>query len=114
MNGISTHVQDVSRGLPAPGIKVTLSRLEHGGQWTPLLSGTTDAGGRVDSLLPAGFPLQRGAFRLHFETASYFAAAGANCFHPYVEVVFTVSDPARHHHVPLLLSAFGYTTFRGA
>lgn len=114
MNGISTHVLDVSRGLPAPGIKVTLSRLGQAGQWAPIGSETTDADGRVPSLLPNGSTLQRGAFRLHFETGTYFSSAGANSFYPYVEVVFTVSDPARHHHVPLLLSAFGYTTYRGS
>ena len=113
MSGISTHVLDVSRGVPAPGIKVSLSRLGPGGQWSPAGEGTTDADGRVASLLRGG-DLERGEFRLRFETGAYFASAGVESFYPFVEIVFGVGDAARHYHVPLLLSPFGYTTYRGS
>jgi 5-hydroxyisourate hydrolase len=113
MSGISTHVLDTSRGLAAQGVAVTLERQEAAGGWLAITSTKTDADGRVKSLLPAGTPLVVGTYRLGFETGTYFSAAGIKAFFPRVDVVFAVADPTRHYHVPLLLSPFGYSTYRG-
>ncbi len=113
MSGISTHVLDTSRGIAAAGVAVTLEREETAGRWANIATTKTDADGRVKSLLPAGTALGAANYRLRFETGAYFAATGAPCFFPRVEVTFTVADAARHHHVPLLASPFGYSTYRG-
>ena len=74
----------------------------------------TDADGRVRDLLPEGTPLAVGTYRLEFETHDYFLARGVRAFHPSVVVHFLVDDPSGHFHVPLLLSPFGYSTYRGS
>lgn len=89
---------------------VRLSRLADG-VWTEVAARTTDEDGRVKSL-PEGS--MRGQYRLHFETGEYFRRLGGSSFHPYIEVVFEVDDPAENHHVPLLLTPFGYSTYRGS
>lgn len=114
MSNITTHVLDTSRGEPAPGVPVTLESQGPGGAWTPLASAATDADGRVRTFLPAAQRLEPGTYRLRFDTAAYFAARAQQAFFPWVEVAFTIRDPSRHHHVPLLLSAFGYSTYRGS
>ena len=113
MSGISTHILDTSRGVAAAGVGVSLERMDPGNKWISLARTTTDADGRAMGLLPAGTALDAGTYRLHFETGAYFAASGVQVFFPSVDVVFTVTDAARHHHVPLLLSPFGYSTYRG-
>ncbi len=110
---LSTHVLDTTRGVPARGIPVTLSAAGPDG-WTELARGATDADGRIASLLPAGAPAAPGTtLRLRFELEQYFAALGVSVFYPHVDVVFTPRD-SRHHHVPLLISPFGYSTYRGS
>ena len=110
---ISTHILDTSRGEPAAGVAVGLECRNPGDIWSPLGSGTTNADGRIPSLLP-GKPLSPGTYRLRFETGPYFTACRQDAFFPYVEVVFTIDDPGRRHHIPLLLSPFGYSTYRGS
>jgi 5-hydroxyisourate hydrolase len=110
---LSTHVLDTSAGRPAPGVGVTLERNEAGGPRT-LGRGTTDPDGRCRDLLPSGTPLEAGVYRLSFDSGAYFAARGLATFYPRVEVVFEITSPAEHHHVPLLLSPFGYSTYRGS
>ncbi len=112
MTGITTHVLDTARGRPAEGIAVSLE-IETAGSWRKLGAGTTDADGRVRDLL-AGGGAEPGHYRLRFETGAYHQAAGVNGFYPYVAIVFEVRDPSQHHHVPLLLSPFGYSTYRGS
>jgi len=117
MSAITTHVLDTTRGLPAAGVAVILEEADKAvgaGGWRELGRGSTDADGRVRSLLSAGTPLARGTYRLTFATGAYFAAQGAAAFHPEVSIVFTVDEPTRHHHVPLLVAPFGYTTYRGS
>ena len=104
MTGITTHVLDTSVGRPAGGVAVRLLR-----ETEELTSGTTDEDGRWVAL--AGEATTAGDYLLAFASGDYFGGAS---FHPQVTVDFTVSDPARHHHVPLLLSPFGYTTYRGS
>jgi len=114
MSGITTHVLDTSKGEPARGVPVALEKLMAGGEWKLLGRGATDSDGRIKDLLPAGSGLSRGTYRLLFDTAAYFQASKVEGFYPEVQVLFEVRDPSRHHHVPLLLSPFGYSTYRGS
>ncbi|GAC1689784.1 MAG: hydroxyisourate hydrolase [Candidatus Dormibacteraceae bacterium] len=107
---ISTHVLDTARGRPASGVGVTLSRRGGNGAWSVIGKGVTDDDGRVADLASR---VEAGDHRLEFATAAYFKAAGTRSFYPEVTVVFTITDPGAHHHVPLLLSPFGYSTYRG-
>jgi 5-hydroxyisourate hydrolase len=111
VSGISTHVLDTSRGRPAAGVPVTLERAGDSG-WRPVGSGTTDADGRVRGLLTSA-PAD-GRYRLTFDTGAYFQAVGEAAFYPEVSVTFVVADGEEHYHVPLLLSPFGYSTYRGS
>jgi 5-hydroxyisourate hydrolase len=114
MSGISTHVLDTSLGRPAVGIGVTLDARVVDGEWREISRAATNADGRVGNLLPAGTNLSPGIFRLRFDTAAYFASRDVQSFYPLVEIVFEVRDSAQHYHVPLLLSPFGYSTYRGS
>lgn len=114
MSSITTHVLDTARGRPASGLAVVLEAQTSDGGWTLVGKGTTDADGRVRELLPQSASLRAGLYRLTFDTQSYFAAQKLEGFYPQVTVVFAVRDPAQHYHVPLLLSPFGYSTYRGS
>lgn len=107
---ISTHLLDTSRGRPAAGVGVALHRRAADG-WELLADAETDRDGRVSELLPEGAPPSAGTYRLRFDTASYF---DGGTFYPEVVIVFEVRDPGEHHHVPLLLSPYGYSTYRGS
>jgi 5-hydroxyisourate hydrolase len=108
---ITTHVLDTARGLPAADMEVTLERGSATGEpWTHIGSGRTDADGRLADL---GSPPAPGRYRLRFDSGAYYAAAGTQGFFPEVTIQFTVERPDDHHHVPLLLSPFGYSTYRG-
>lgn len=113
MTTISTHVLDTSQGQPARGVPVTIE-IEAAGGWNLLGKGTTDQDGRVKELLPSEVALRAGVYRLIFDTDRYFAAQKTEGFYRQVTIVFTVRDPAQHYHVPLLLSPFGYSTYRGS
>ncbi len=102
----------MSKGLPAAGVGVRLERLRQGA-WEMMCSAETDLDGRCKSLLPDGEAVAKGEYRVRFETRSYFATTGAQCLYPFVEIAFEVSDD-RHYHIPLLLTANGYTTYRGS
>ena len=108
MSPITTHVLDTAQGRPAAGVAVTLER---GPDWTQVGSGRTGDDGRLAGL---GSPEASGPYRLRFDTGAYFAAAGTRAFFPEVTVQFEVERPEEHHHVPLLLSPFGYSTYRGS
>lgn len=110
MSTLSTHVLDAVSGAPAAGVAVVLSRLA-GESWQPLGQGRTDADGRLRDLAPEG--LDAGTYRLVFATGEYFSATGQTGFYPEVTVAFTVSDD-RHYHVPLLLSPYAFSTYRGS
>jgi 5-hydroxyisourate hydrolase len=111
MSAITTHVLDTAQGRPAVGVLV---RLEHvvGADGTVVATGTTDEDGRVRSLGPAR--VCRGTYRLVLNTAGYFTRTGQPCFFPEVSLSFLVADPDQHHHVPVLLSPFAYSTYRGS
>jgi len=116
MSSITTHVLDTARGGPAAGVPVLLELLleqrARSEEWVERGRGTTDADGRIKDLVTG--PLVPGVYRLTFDTAVYFRSLKLEGFYPYVAIVFEVRDPAQHHHVPLLLSPFGYSTYRGS
>ena len=114
MSGITTHILDVSRGRPAAAVLVTLENRVGPGEWNVLARGVTDADGRLRDLLREGQPLAAGDFRLTFDTGGYFDGLGVEAFYPQVQVQFTIRDPRQHYHVPLLLSPYGYSTYRGS
>lgn len=110
---ITTHVLDTSLGKPAAALAVVLSKAEaEGGAFREIGRGRTDADGRLASLLPAG-PLERGRYRLDFAVGDYFAGQDRASLYPEVSVIFEVEPGAGHYHIPLLLSPFGYSTYRG-
>jgi 5-hydroxyisourate hydrolase len=106
---ISTHVLDVMRGTPAAGLAVALHRREPDGDWKVVANTETDADGRVGNL--SDEELEAAEYRLEFDTRPYFERSGLSAFYPSVAVVFNFEGG--HLHVPLLLSAFGYTTYKG-
>ncbi len=106
MSAITTHVLDTARGCPAAGIPVTLERQD--GDWQAAGQGTTDADGRITDLLAPG-TIPAGVWRITFELADYQEG-----FYPYASIVFSVEDGEAHYHVPLLLSPYGYSTYRGS
>jgi len=112
MSGITTHVLDTARGRPAAGMRVALEA-RTGDGWTPVGGGVTDADGRVPGLVAEG-TLRAGVHRVTFHTGDWFAAEGTSGFYPLVTVVCVISDPEAHHHIPLLLSPYGYSTYRGS
>ncbi len=114
MSSITTHVLDTARGRPAPGVPIVLEVRDAGRNWREIGRGETDADGRLRELLPEGFALAEGQYRLTFDTEAYFAADGAEAFYTEVIVSFVVRDAGAHYHVPLLLSPYGYSTYRGS
>jgi len=112
MSAITTHVLDTSIGRPAAGLGVVLEVRLDGGQWKALGRGRTDADGRLRDLFSGA--LHAGTYRITFDVAAYFRARNVESFYPEVEVVFTVRDATQHYHVPLLLSPYGYSTYRGS
>ena len=114
MSAITTHVLDTATGRPAAGLEVQLEFQEAHG-WSAAGTGVTDADGRIRTLLTAGTSPAPGTYRLVFNTGDYFARIGTpSAFYPHVIVVFQVVGGSAHYHVPLLLSPFGYSTYRGS
>jgi 5-hydroxyisourate hydrolase len=113
MSQITTHVLDVSLGRPAAGVPVLLEAEEAGTGWKELRRAETDKDGRLRDLL-APKTLVEGTYRLTFDTHAYFAARKVEALYPQVSVVFSVRDANEHYHIPLLLSPFGYSTYRGS
>ncbi len=114
MSAITTHVLDVSIGEPAAGILVKLNRQTQDGGWESIGSQKTDGDGRARDLIPDGEPLVASAYRLTFDVGPYFKDRQIDGFYPEVTIAFTVNDASQHYHVPLLLSPFGYSTYRGS
>lgn len=111
---LSTHVLDATTGRPAAGVQVRLER-RSADAWTPVGRGLTGPDGRLSgqSWLPAGEPVP-GVYRITFASGRYFAERGTASFYPEITVAFEVSSPDEHYHVPLLLSPFAYSTYRGS
>lgn len=110
--GLSTHALETSTGQPAAGMGVSLANW-HDDRWVETWTGHTDQDGRCKDLLPVGTELSPASYRLRFETGQFYTQRGERCLYPFVEIVFEVTDK-RHYHVPLLIAANGYTTYRGS
>jgi 5-hydroxyisourate hydrolase len=111
---ITTHVLDTGRGAPAAGVPVRLEYKGREGGWVLIAQEVTDADGRLIQWLPAAFELVAGYYRLLFDTSTYARATNQDTFYPYAHIAFEVKDTRAHYHVPLLLSPFGYSTYRGS
>lgn len=112
MSQLTTHVLDTARGKPAAGIRVVL-HTSQSGNWLETATGITNPDGRIPDLLPQNTLLAGGTYKLTFFTQFYFDQTGTTTFYPYVEIVFQINSPT-HYHIPLLISPFGYTTYRGS
>jgi 5-hydroxyisourate hydrolase len=114
LSPITTHVLDTTYGIPGRGISVILEIARGPDQWTELARGITDDDGRIDQFDPLLPKLGPNVYRLRFATGAYFNSLGIRAFYPEVHVVVQIDDLARHYHVPLLLSPFGFSTYRGS
>jgi 5-hydroxyisourate hydrolase len=110
---LTTHVLDLALGRPAAGVTVTLAHQARPGEWTTVAERATDDDGRVQDFL-GEVALSPGRYLLTFGTGAYFRSRGVNAFHPEIPVLVEIGDPSQHYHVPLLLSPFGYSTYRGS
>lgn len=113
MNTLSTHVLDTASGKPAAGIRIDLEQ-QSGSTWSQVGQGTTDKDGRAKGLVTSNAGLPAGTYRLTFHTKDYFATSGKPSFYPYAAIVFVLGSTDEHYHVPLLISGFGYSTYRGS
>jgi len=116
--GISTHILDTALGRPAANVPVSLARLQEQ-DWVVLAESRTDADGRCRQLLPEVVALEAGLYRVRFDTGAYYESQQLTGLYPYVEIAFDVREAgaragAEHYHIPLLLTANGYTTYRGS
>jgi 5-hydroxyisourate hydrolase len=114
MSPITTHILDTMLGKPGRGIAVVIEVDDGTGRWVELARGVTDADGRIAQFTPPLTPLEPGAYRVRFLVAAYFAALEIAAFYPEVDVIVQIDDPTQHYHIPLLLSPFSYTTYRGS
>jgi 5-hydroxyisourate hydrolase len=112
MMGLSTHILDTALGKPAAGVEVLLEK-HRGSEWRPLARGTTDSDGRCKTLTNE-HEMEAATYRLRFFTGPYFAAQKITALYPVIDITFEVHDPGSHYHIPLLLAANGYTTYRGS
>jgi 5-hydroxyisourate hydrolase len=110
--GLSTHILDTALGRPAADVGLVLSQMQDG-EWREIGRGETDSDGRCKTLL-GNTPLAAVTYKIRFDTAEYYAAQNVAGLYPFVEIVFDVADPTQHFHIPLLLTANGYTTYRGS
>jgi len=113
MSQITTHILDTSQGIPATDVRVKLEVLS-ANKWQPLVAGITDSDGRIPAFLPSDQVLVAGTYRMVFDIADYFQKHQQPVFYPYVEVAFNIPAGGAHFHIPLLLSPFGYSTYRGS
>ena len=113
MSQITTHVLNTMTGKPAEGILIVLEEKNKKGKWSELASGITDNDGRISNLLSIDRIMEAGVYRMTFEVKTYFDKQDLDCFYPNVPIVFEIKDQS-HYHIPLLLSAFGYSTYRGS
>lgn len=114
MSTISTHILDTARGTPANGVHVELELQNTDDSWTQLAEAWTDDDGRVKPFFLVEAHLSAGTYRLVFDTEAYFSTQEPGFFYPQVTVVFKIGDEPQHYHVPLLISPYGYSTYRGS
>ena len=110
---LSSHILDITKGEPAPNVKISLSKQDLKGKWTLIDEKITDANGRIpDFLKETKEGNNNGIYKLTYFTEPYFTKLNQTSFYPFIEVVFEIKD-GKHYHVPITLSAFGYATYRG-
>ena len=112
-NPLSVHVLNLENGLPSPGVNVTLEKHVDNG-WQPLAQGVTNEQGRIGELFPAKLAFEAGEYRVVFKTGEYFKKTGRETFFPEIPVIFEVKNAEQHYHIPLLLSPYGFSTYRGS
>ncbi|XP_072040116.1 5-hydroxyisourate hydrolase-like isoform X3 [Amphiura filiformis] len=110
---LTTHVLDTSKGEPARALKIELYKSTGENEWTSIANGETNNDGRLPALLTQA-DFTRGIYKIKFDTGDYFRKNSVEGFYPYAEVVFEIQDPNQHYHVPLLLSPYSYSTYRGS
>ncbi|KAI7894240.1 hydroxyisourate hydrolase [Mucor mucedo] len=110
---ITCHVLIASLGTPGQHIDVKIEKLDTTG-FTTLSTSQTNSDGRCPTLLPEGYQPEKGIYRVTFQTKEYFSKIGQDCFYPYVQIVFELANPDQHYHIPLLISPYSYTTYRGS
>ena len=113
MSQITTHILDTATGKPAQNVPIALF-MQQGGEWSEIGAGLTNEDGRIADLCAAEQVLDAGTYRMHFDTNAYFSAMGEAVFYPWVDVVFSIEADGQHYHIPLLLSPFAYSTYRGS
>jgi len=111
-NPLSVHVLNLQDGLPSPDVRVTLEQLKGDG-WHALNESVTNEQGRITALFPPGRALESGTYKVTFKTGDWFATHKKQTFFPEVPVIFNVDGGVEHYHIPLLLSPYGYSTYRG-
>ena len=114
MSTISTHILDTALGRPASGVHIDLQLQDSDESWTRLAEAWTDEDGRVKPFFLVESLVGAGTYRLVFDTDAYFTAIDVEAFYPQVIVVFQIGDEPQHYHVPLLISPYGYSTYRGS
>ena len=112
-NPLSVHVLNLENGLPSPGVNVTLEK-HVGKDWQPLAQGVTNEQGRIGELFPGKQAFEAGEYRVVFKTGEYFKKVGRDTFFPEIPVIFEVKNVDQHYHIPLLLSPYGFSTYRGS
>ena len=111
-NPLSVHVLNLQDGLPSSEVKVSLEEQKNG-KWIQLSQATTNEQGRIPALYPEGKKLEKGMYKVTFKTGDWFTAHKQKSFFPEVPVIFEVDGSVEHYHIPLLLSPYGYSTYRG-
>jgi 5-hydroxyisourate hydrolase len=112
MSQLTTHILDTTKGKPAEGVVITLFQQQNS-NWKEITTGTTNQDGRIPNLLNKDVILAPGVYKMKFETKAYFDKQGIQTFYPFIEIIFSITGH-EHYHVPLLLSPFGYSTYRGS
>lgn len=111
MSQITTHILDTSTGKPAAGIEIVLEEQSSG--WKKIAEGKTNQDGRISDLISKDAILNPGIYRMIFSVKDYFSASGTKSFYPKVSIEFEITDSS-HYHIPLLISPYGYSTYRGS
>jgi 5-hydroxyisourate hydrolase len=110
---LSSHILDITSGKPAPDVVITLYKKDQDNKWIQVDERRTDRNGRVGDFLQQKNISNSGQYKLVFQTSPYFKSLGQKTFYPYIEVVFEITDD-QHYHVPITVSPFGYSTYRGS
>ena len=113
MSQITTHILDIARGAPAQQVPITLS-VREGKDWKVIGQGLTNGDGRIGDLCKADTILLAGTYQMHFDTEHYFSAQGDPVFYPWADGIFNIGGDGQHYHIPLLLSPYGHSTYRGS